>query len=132
MKKIIFITSLLILSISSLQAQNINLSEEEVNVVLCHTWKLDSAIIKGKKMQINVNFEVIFNTDKSYFLVSNPNTIGTWKYNKVNKNIELQIKDRASIITSLKEKEFFIIEIQKDEYSKSTPSDSEFHFIRNE
>ncbi len=116
----------------SSQAQNINLSEEEIIKTLCHTWSLSFASIKGKPIQIDLDFKVQFNSDYSYFLLSNPENPGKWMYNKQGKYIELRTNNRIARITSLNKKELIFIEMDIDEYQRATPQNSQFHFIRNE
>ncbi|WP_130733742.1 hypothetical protein [Flavobacterium sp. J27] len=116
---------------SFIQSQNINLTEEEVITTLCHTWSLSFATIQGNPIQINADFKVQFNRDYSYFLLSNPENPGKWSYNKQGKYIELQTNGRTARITTLSKKEMIFIEMIIDENHRSTPPNSQFHFIRS-
>lgn len=132
MKNFTFLILILFCRNTNLQAQNITLTEEEVKTILCHTWSLSSATIDGKPIPINIEFEVKFKEDNSYFLLSNPDAIGTWTYNAKDKYIELITKNRKARIGTLTKKEMIFIEMKTDEYQNATPQNSEFHFIRNE
>ncbi|WP_159777439.1 hypothetical protein [Flavobacterium sp. 9AF] len=130
MVKKYFLILLFFNSLNQLHSQHINLSEEEVIATLCHTWSLSFASIQGKPIQINIDLKVQFNPDNSYFLLSNPQKIGKWRYNQKGKFIELTTNDRTARITTLNKKEMVFIEMQVDEHQRVTPQKSQFHFIR--
>lgn len=132
MKNFTFIITLLCLKMGNINAQNINLSEDEVSTILCHTWRLSFATIDGQPIPIHIKFEVQFNKDHTYFLLSNPDAIGTWSYNPKEKYIELKTKNRKAKIGTLNKKEMIFTEQNSDVYGNVASKKSEFHLIRNE
>ena len=132
MKNFTFIIIILLCRISNVTAQNINLSEEEVNSILCHSWRLSSATIDGQPIPIHITFEIQFNKDNTYFLLSNPDAIGTWSYNPEEKYIELKTNNRKAKIGTLSKKEMIFTEQNTDVYGNVASKKSEFHLIRNE
>lgn len=132
MKKFTFLIFILFCKIANLQAQNIAFSEDEIKDILCHTWRLSFATIDGQPVPIHIEFEVKFKEDNSYFLLSNPDAIGTWTYNAKEKYIELITKNRKARIGTLTKKEMIFIELNSDVHGNPNTKKSEFHFTRNE
>ena len=127
MKKIIFTCiSALILSVTTLLGQHINLSKDSIAVLLCKKWEVNYAMMGGMKIgkipgAAEINYE--FNKDKTFLMTSNnpkDKTNGTWSYDDKKKLIKLTINGKSnSSIISLTNDEFVILEDSKN----ATPDD---------
>ena len=127
MQKIIFSCLVaLIASGSTLIAQNITISQDSIQTLLCKKWEADYSLMGGMKIgrapnAPEMNYE--FNKDKTFLLTSNnpkDKTKGTWSYDPKKKLIKLTITGGAPAnIISLKEDEFIMVVDTK----KATPDD---------
>ena len=106
----------IIVSGSSLFAQDITISADSIQTLLCKKWEVDYAVVGGMKIgrmpgAEEINYE--FNKDKT-FTMSNKDakekTKGTWNYDAKKKMIKLTIdgKNRTNVI-SLNENELVML-----------------------
>jgi hypothetical protein len=126
MKKIHSFTILgILLSGSSLFAQNINISADSISTLLCKKWELDYALMGGMKIQrmpgaTEMNLE--FNKDKTFIKTGKDpkdKTKGAWSYDPKKKQIMMKVSGKSIEIISLKEDQFVMLADTKE----ATPDD---------
>jgi hypothetical protein len=127
MKKIIATCIIaLIVSSTSLFAQNITIPLDSIQGLLCKKWEVDYAVMGGMKIgrmpgASEISYE--FNKDKTFIMTSNDRKEkkkGTWSYDAKEKLIKLTVDGRSNTsIISLKEGEFVMLADTKS----ATPDD---------
>ena len=120
MKQNIYIKIAILLGTFNLQAQNVNLSKDELIKTLCKNWEVSFASMNGMKINQlpeNTAFEVNFNSDGTLYFIGTEEK-GQWLFNAKKKYVEFWVNKKAvSRIKSLSEKEFTAILVnngQKD------------------
>ena len=110
MKKMFYLlTALFFLSKPTSFGQTISISQDSVNMLLCHKWDIKSITMGGQ--QINSSGETVtyqFFKDSNFTRTTDKKTEnGVWSYEQDKKWIHLKIKKKTHIyIMSLKEGEF--------------------------
>jgi hypothetical protein len=127
MRKTLFVCIVAIaVSGPSLFAQNITISTDSVQKLLCKKWEVDHALVGGMKIgqlpgASEINYE--FSRDHSFLMTSNDpkeKRKGFWRYDPKKKQISLTINGRTNMrIISLKEDEFVALADTKN----ATPDD---------
>ena len=127
MKKVIF-SCIIVMTVfgSQLFAQNINISLDSIQKLLCKNWEVNYAIMGGMKITrkpdaSEINYK--FNKDQTFFISRNnpkEKKKGTWSYDPKKNLINLTLDGRTNTkIISLKEDEFVMVVDTKN----ATPDD---------
>ena len=101
MKKIFLFLGLLIGSCPSLFAQNINMTESELESFLIKQWEIEYAMMGSMKigqMPGAKDFDFLFKKDGKYDLIEDNGTIrtGMWEYVTENKYVELSVDGKIT------------------------------------
>jgi deoxyribodipyrimidine photolyase-like uncharacterized protein len=84
---------------SLLFSQEIDMSESELQGILCTHWEVEYAVLGSRKITQKIgaaDFEIEFKSDGTYQLIreNGKSEGGEWSYDKSNKYVELSAKSR--------------------------------------
>ncbi|MGB8191578.1 MAG: hypothetical protein WCF67_06650 [Chitinophagaceae bacterium] len=115
MKKILFSIALMFIAVSTLQAQNVDLSPEKVQEFLCKKWEVEYAMMGDVKVDRTAGATEMyceFRKDKTFTMSGdvggNDKFNGTWNFDAKKKRIDLNVKGDIVHIISLQEKQFIM------------------------
>jgi hypothetical protein len=117
----------------SLNAQDINLSKSDLEVVLCKQWKIEYALMGGMKIQQMpgaADFDLKFKSDGTYDLIQEDGTIdnGIWVFDSKMKLIVLSIKEKVtSRVKSINENKLILTLVSGQKEPPGLPN-MEIHF----
>lgn len=115
-------------SAGSLLAQDITLSADSVQTLLCRKWEVDYAVVDGMNIgrmpgAPEINYE--FLKDKTFMMFSNDpkdRTKGTWSYDPKKKLVQLLLNGRKDTqVVSLKEGEFVMLADTRNVFPDAPP-----------
>jgi len=101
MKRTLIVIGLIIGMNLTCFAQEVTLSESELENVLCKQWDIEYAMMNGMKigqMPGAADFDIKFKSDGEYDLIreDGENESGIWTYDSEKKYVELSIKDKVT------------------------------------
>lgn len=115
-----FLTVILISITSSINAQSIELSNSEVEQLLCKKWSIEYMVVQGMKVEPKSNsaFDFSFQKDGGYELLpidNGPIPKMHWEYSEKNKSVLLYESERLMGKIIVLEKDKMVLLFEKNE-----------------